>query len=85
MAALGPRVRKSSPRLSPRKTPRFGPRVQGLREKESLELNRSNFTYEDFKNGTPEAKVKILSIRPDIALGKAAGRDLEDVQYRIYL
>ncbi len=84
MAALRPRVRNSSSRLSPRKTPRSGPRLQGLREKESLEIGRSNFTYDDFKNGTPEAKVKILTARPDIALGKAAGRELEDVQYRIY-
>jgi hypothetical protein len=84
MAALGPRVRKTSPRISPRKSPRFGPRLQGLREKESLELGRTDFTYKDFENGTPKAKVQMLSVRPDIALGKAAGRELSDVQYRIY-
>ena len=80
MAALGPKVRKTSPR----KSPRFGPRLQTLREKESLELGRTDFTYKDFEKGTPRAKVEMLSIRPDIALGKAAGRDLEDIQYRIY-
>lgn len=84
MAAMGSRIKKTSPRLSPRKTIRLGPRAQGLREKESLELGRTNFTYDDFKNGTPETKVKILTVRPDIALGKAAGREFEDVQYRIY-
>ena len=69
---------------SPRKTPRFGPRLAQLRDKEKTELGKINYNYEDFKNGTPSEKVNIISVRPDIALGKAAGRDFEDVQYRIY-
>ena len=84
MSALGPRVRNASPRASPRKSPRFGPRMENQKFKERMELGRTNYTYDDFKNGTPGAKIKILTARPDIALGKAAGKDIEEVQFRIY-
>lgn len=65
-------------------TPKFGPRLQKLRDKQNLELGKINYTYEDFKDGTPKTKVKILEVRPDIALGSTAGKDFEDVQNRIY-
>ena len=71
MAELGPRMKKLKVKeLSS---------IRGIRYK-----NPESINYEDFENASPVEKVKILDIRPDIALGKSAGKEFQQVQLRIY-
>ena len=58
-----------------------GKEISSIRGVKYKKLESTN--YDDFINGTPAEKVKILDLRPDIALGPAAGKEFEEVQFRI--
>jgi len=62
----------------------LGPRMQKLRQSELGKLGPIEDSYDKFKEGSASEKVKIIRLRPDVALGAAAGREIEEVQFRIY-
>lgn len=62
----------------------LGPRMQKIRQKELGKLGPIEDSYDKFKEGTASDKVRIINLRPDIALGAAAGKEMEEVQFRIY-